>query len=121
MRKEESHEEGTFGILALATALGSGSPILGLPPAEARVPTGAGDFSRAWPADYLAGAVIGGMASSAYGYGPGYGYYGGYGPGYYGGSPRPITADTMAVVTRRPTMAAATTANLIIPWFAIVA
>ena len=33
----------------------------------------------------LAGAVIGGIASSAYAYGPGYGYYG-Y-PGYYGGYP----------------------------------
>jgi hypothetical protein len=35
----------------------------------------------------LAGAVIGGLASSAYGgYGPGYGYYdGGYAPAYYGG------------------------------------
>ena len=32
----------------------------------------------------IAGALIGGLASSAYGYGPGYGYYGpGY--GYYGG------------------------------------
>jgi hypothetical protein len=40
----------------------------------------------------IAGAVIGGIASSAYGYGPGYGYgypghgyYGGYSPAYYGG------------------------------------
>jgi hypothetical protein len=36
----------------------------------------------------LAGAVVGGLASSAYGWGPGYGYYGGsgyYGAGYYGG------------------------------------
>jgi hypothetical protein len=32
----------------------------------------------------IAGAVIGGIASSAYAYGPGYGYYGGPG-GYYGG------------------------------------
>jgi hypothetical protein len=35
----------------------------------------------------LAGAVIGGLASSAYGWGPGYGYYGGsgyYGAGYCG-------------------------------------
>jgi len=30
----------------------------------------------------IAGALIGGLASSTYGYGPGYGYYG---PGYYGG------------------------------------
>jgi hypothetical protein len=27
---------------------------------------------------------IGGLASSAYAYGPGYGYYGGYAPAYYG-------------------------------------
>jgi Cyclic nucleotide-binding domain len=33
----------------------------------------------------IAGALIGGLASNAYGYGPGYGYYGGYAPGYYGG------------------------------------
>ncbi len=33
----------------------------------------------------IAGAVIGGIASNAYGYGPGYCYYGGYAPGYYGG------------------------------------
>ncbi|MCK1625910.1 hypothetical protein IVA98_22625 [Bradyrhizobium sp. 160] len=36
----------------------------------------------------VAGAVIGGLASSAYAAGPGYGYYGGpayYGAGYYGG------------------------------------
>jgi hypothetical protein len=31
----------------------------------------------------IAGAVIGGLASSAYAYGPGYGYYGGYAPAYY--------------------------------------
>src|ERR1700704_4771157 len=30
-------------------------------------------------------ALIGGLASNAYGYGPGYGYYGGYAPAYYGG------------------------------------
>ena len=42
----------------------------------------------------LAGALIAGIASSAYAYGPGYGcygcyypaYYGGYYPAYYGGS-----------------------------------
>src|SRR5450755_2676892 len=52
----------------------------------------------------IAGALIGGLASSAYGYGPGYGYYGpgygyyggdvpvyygGYGPTYYGGYGHP--------------------------------
>ena len=33
----------------------------------------------------IAGALIGGLASNAYGYGPGYGYYGGYAPAYYDG------------------------------------
>src|SRR3979411_1145984 len=40
----------------------------------------------------IAGALIGGLASNAYEYGPGYGYYGpgygyygGYAPAYYGG------------------------------------
>jgi hypothetical protein len=32
----------------------------------------------------IGAAVIGGLASSAYAYGPGYGYYGGYAPAYYG-------------------------------------
>jgi hypothetical protein len=49
--------------------------------------------STALMAPSPAGALIGGIASSAYAYGPGYGYYGGpgygyyggYGPGYYGG------------------------------------
>ena len=49
-------------------------------PAEAR-----GGFGPGLAGDLIAGAVIGGIASNAYGYGPGYGYYGGYGPGYYGG------------------------------------
>ena len=33
----------------------------------------------------IAGAVIGGIASRAYAYGPGYGYYGRRGSGYYSG------------------------------------
>src|SRR5450631_2493601 len=38
----------------------------------------------------IAGALIGGLASNAYGYGPGYGYYGGPGLGYgYCGGYRP--------------------------------
>jgi hypothetical protein len=41
----------------------------------------------------LAGALIGGLASSAYGYGPGYGYYR---PGYgYYGAMRPATTAAM--------------------------
>ena len=36
-------------------------------------------------AGLIGAAVVGGIASSAYAYGPGYGYYGGPGYGYYGG------------------------------------
>ena len=38
----------------------------------------------------VAGAMIAGIASSVYGYGPGYGYYGGYYPAYHGGYPARI-------------------------------
>jgi len=55
-------------------------------PAEARW---RGGFGPALAGGLIAGAVFGGLASSAYAYGPGYGYYGpGYGyyaPRYYGG------------------------------------
>ena len=57
-------------------------------PAEAR---GGWGWGPGIAGGLLAGALIGGLASSAYGYGPGYGYYGpgygyygGYAPGYYG-------------------------------------
>src|SRR4051794_14176999 len=54
-------------------------------PAEAR---GGWGWGPAVAGGLLAGAVIGGLASSAYGYGPPYGYYepgyGGYGYGAYG-------------------------------------
>lgn len=43
-------------------------------PAEAR-----GGFGPGLAGGLIAGAVIGGIASNAYAYGP-YGYYGGYGP-----------------------------------------
>jgi hypothetical protein len=49
-------------------------------PAEAR-----GGFGPALAGGLIAGAVISGIASNAYGYGPSYGYYGGYGPSYYDG------------------------------------
>ena len=59
-------------------------------PAEAR---GGWGWGPGIAGGLLAGALIGNLASSAYGYGPGYGYYGpgygyygGYAPGYYGGS-----------------------------------
>jgi hypothetical protein len=53
-------------------------------PAEAR---GGWGWGPGIAGGLIAGALIGGLASNAYGYGPGYGYYGGPGPGYgyYGG------------------------------------
>jgi len=68
-------------VLATVGALGL-SAVAAPTPAEARF------FRGGWgpglAGGLIAGAVIGGIASSAYAYGPGYGYYGGY-PGYYGG------------------------------------
>jgi hypothetical protein len=67
-------------VLATAGALALTS--FALPkPAEAR------GFGPALAGGLIAGAVIGGIASSAYGRGPGYGYYDSYAaaPGYYGG------------------------------------
>ncbi|HKU04797.1 MAG TPA: hypothetical protein VJR30_01905 [Bradyrhizobium sp.] len=70
---------GTLGLSAVAAPT----------PAEARW---RGGFGPALAGGLLAGAVIGGLASSAYAYGPGYGYYGypgyyddDYAPAYYGG------------------------------------
>jgi hypothetical protein len=75
---------GTVATLAVATVAAPA-------PAEAR--NGIGPFIGG----LAAGALIAGVASSAYAYDPGYGYYGGpyygyapryvsyYGPGYYGG------------------------------------
>jgi hypothetical protein len=71
-------------VLALATAATIGFAALAAPsPAEAR--WRGGGFGPGLAAGLIGAAVIGGLATSAYGYGPGYGYYGGYGPGYYGG------------------------------------
>lgn len=74
-------------ILATAGALGF-STVAAPTPAEAH--WRGGGFGPALAGGLLAGAVIGGLASSAYAYGPGYGYYrpayyGGYAPAYYGG------------------------------------
>jgi hypothetical protein len=60
---------GTLAVTAVATPA----------PAEAR------GFGPGLAGGLIAGALIGGIAANAYGYGPGYGYYGGYAPGYYGG------------------------------------
>jgi hypothetical protein len=59
-------------------------------PVEAR---GGGGWGPGIAGGLIAGALIGGLAYNAYGYGPGYGYYGpgpygyygGYAPAYYGG------------------------------------
>ena len=68
-------------VLATVGALGLGA-VASPAPAEAR---GFG-FGPALAGGLIAGAVIGGLASSAYAYGPGYTYYdGGYAPAYYGG------------------------------------
>ncbi|WGS21799.1 MULTISPECIES: hypothetical protein [unclassified Bradyrhizobium] len=60
----------TVGGLALSTMA---SPA----PAEAR-----DGFGPALAGGLVAGAVVGGLAASAYDWGPGYGYYG-YAPAYY--------------------------------------
>ena len=69
--------------LVLATAAILGLTAVTAPsPAEAHW-RGRG-FFPAVAGGLIAGAVIGGLASNAYAYGPGYGY-GGYAPAYYGG------------------------------------
>ncbi len=80
--------------LALAAAAVLGLTAVAAPsPAEAH--WRGGGFFPAVAGGLIAGAVIGGMASNAYAYGPGYGYYGGYGAmaayygGYYGGGYAP--------------------------------
>jgi len=73
-------------VLATVGALGV-SAVAAPSPAEARFR----GFGPALAGGLIAGAVIGGVASSAYAWGPGYGYdgypayYGGYAPAYYGG------------------------------------
>jgi hypothetical protein len=74
--------------LALATAVTIGVTALAAPsPAEAHR---RGGWGPGIAAGLIGAAIIGGLASSAYAYGPGYGYYGypyagGYAPVYYGG------------------------------------
>jgi hypothetical protein len=69
-------------VLALATAATVGVAALATP-SPALAWRGGWGF---WGPGLVAGAVIGGIASSPYAYGPGYGYYGGAGYGYYGGA-----------------------------------
>jgi hypothetical protein len=72
-------------VLALTTAATIGVMALAAPsPAQAWRGGGWG-WGPGLAAGLVGAAVIGGIASSAYAYGPGYGYYGGYAPGYYGG------------------------------------
>ena len=78
-------------------------------PAEAR---GGWGWGPGIAGGLLAGALIGGLASSAYGYGPGYGYYGpGY--GYYGGY-APVTTAPMRPHIMDMDMADHTTDGLIL-------
>jgi hypothetical protein len=70
--------------LALATAATIGVTVF-MPPSPAQAWRGGWGWGPALAGGLIAGAVIGGIASSAYAYGPGYGYYGGPGYGYYGG------------------------------------
>ena len=69
--------------LALATAATIGVSAL-VAPSPAQAWRGGG-WGVGLAAGLVGAAVIGGIASSAYAYGPGYGYYGGPGYGYYGG------------------------------------
>src|SRR3984885_13172314 len=70
-------------VMAIATAATIGVTALVAPsPAQAW----RGGWGPGLAGGLIAGAVIGGIASNAYGYGPGYGYYGGPGYGYYGGA-----------------------------------
>jgi hypothetical protein len=74
---------GALGLASVATTS----------PAEAHWRGGWGGWGPGIAGGLVAGAVIGGIASSAYGSGPNYGYYGGPGydgAGYYGG---PYTYD----------------------------
>jgi hypothetical protein len=69
-------------VLALVTAAVVGVTALAAPSTAEAHWRGRG-FGLA--GGLFAAAVIGGIASSAYAYGPRYGYYGGYAPAYYGG------------------------------------
>jgi hypothetical protein len=70
-------------VLALVTAATIGVSAL-VAPSPAQAWRGGG-WGPGLAAGLIGAAVIGGIASSAYAYGPGYGYYGGPGYGDYGG------------------------------------
>ena len=69
-------------VLALTTAVTIGVSALAPSPAQA---WRGGGWGPGLAAGLIGAAVVGGIASSAYAYGPGYGYYGAPGYGYYGG------------------------------------
>src|SRR6202012_5883911 len=71
-------------VFALATAATLGVTAL-MTPSPAQAWRGGWGWGPGLAAGLIGAAVIGGIASSAYAYGPGYGYYGGPGYGYYGG------------------------------------
>src|SRR5689334_16788535 len=69
-------------VFALATAATIGVAALATPSPAQAWRGGWGGWGAGLAGGLIAGALIGGIASSAYAYGPGYGYYGGGGPGY---------------------------------------
>jgi hypothetical protein len=75
-------------VLALATAATVGVAALATP-SPALAWRGGWGWGPGLARGLIAGAVIGGIASNAYAYGPGYGYYGAPGEGYYGGAYAP--------------------------------
>src|SRR4029079_2626186 len=86
-RKNPERTEHEESALALAAAAIGVTALVASSPAEARWRGGwAGGWGPGLAAGLVGAAVIGGLASSAYAYGPGYGDYGypgyGYGPGY---------------------------------------
>ena len=110
-------------VLALATAATIGFTALAAPsPAEAH--WRGGGFGLGLAGGLIGAAVIGGIASSAYAYGPGYGYYGGgYGPATTAAMPRPIMVAAIMLrpimaVMHRLTMADITPARVIRPAYA---
>jgi hypothetical protein len=91
-RKKLEASDMRKAVLALATVATIGVTTLAAPsPAHAWRGGGWG-WGPGIAAGLIGAAVVGGIASSAYAYGPGYGYYGpgygyygGYAPVYYGG------------------------------------
>jgi len=84
LRKTGKASDMKKAVLALVTAATIGVTAL-MAPSPAQAWRGGWGWGPGLAGGLIAGAVIGGIASSAYAYGPGYGYYGGPGYGYYGG------------------------------------